>query len=392
MGAMKRNKINVRNKRDIISKITLLVILTIAFITISTCNKALVVSGKYVMKEHNSILLDDGESGFILYIHDDIAFIVIQNASQVIEDTSSLHLINVQQPENPVRLGIYDIAIHYRIPKLIVNDNIAYLLREKSHSGNYNWTVTLLNIDNLQVPAFLGETLLENKTIPSDFTLYNDYLYVSTNSSLDIFDCSNPSSPVKAANYSLPTGYVHINNDFLYIVSDFVKIYDLANPINPIFLGEVNSTKHTLAGSGLYKNNIISAFWWSGLQSYNCTEPSTPTIIGNYGFPADETEPGGQIHDMEIQGDRLFAGGRKLFVFDISNPQKLQRIAVKYIGSRDTYGISVSGNYIFANIHNNIKVYYFSESFLERNLGLGIGIGITVLIGGSLTLLRKKKK
>jgi len=397
MGAMKRNNGNMRRKRDIISKISMLIIISFVFLTISTCKNSLIVEGSYVIKEHQSLLLEEGETGAVKYIHDDIAYLLTRNSSQDFEDPYNLFLVDIQQPTHPIRLGRFDLAAKELLLDVKVEGNIAYLLRMKTYLGLGNWTITILDITEPENPIHLS-SINENITHTAwdlwDFTIYNNYLYVCSDSSLEIFDCSNLTLPVKVATHVSFTGDIYINNEYMYLVSSRIKTYDLTDPINPILLGEVNCTKHTPAGSGVFGNYVIRAFWWSGLQAFNLTDPYHPTICGNYRFPQREIQPGGQIHNMEIQGDLLFAGGRKLYVFDISNPQQLERIAAKRIGDRDISSIALSGNYIFTNIHNAIVVWFYSETSLERNLGLGLGIGVglPVVVGVSILIGKRKKK
>ena len=123
------------------------------------------------------------------------------------------------------------------------------------------------------------------------------------------------------------------------MISDYVRIYNLTNPLNPIFMGEIEQPKHTGAGIGFFGSYIVAAFYWDGLLVYNCTNPAQPTICGHYEFPQREIVYGGQIHAVEIQGEKLFAVGRGVYVFDLSNPLKPRRIARKDIGKQDAEGI-----------------------------------------------------
>ena len=208
-----------------------------------------------------------------------------------------------------------------------------------------------------------------------------------------IFDCSNQTLPVKVANYTSTGGKLHVKNDYLYLVWNGVKIYSLADPVNPLFLGEVKSTKYPTTGSEMYGNYIFNAFLDSGIQVYNCTNPIQPTICGEYNFTDGELSIEGTIQDMAIVGDRLFTVGRKLYVFDISNPKILNRIARKNIGNQNIGRITAANNYMYLTIDSNIRIYSYVENFLGRNLGLGLGIGIglPIVIGGSLLIWRKRR-
>ena len=395
---MKWNENSKKINRDSVSKLLKSLFFCSIFFVALMYNATIVVQGSFTLKRVNSALLKEGERGTILCSKDDFLYILVENSSEAEEFADSLQITDVRQPESPIVVGRYELAVNDTLHNFQVKNNIAYMLIEKPYPGVINWTIKLLNITEPANPVLLGSSALENTTRFSMYSWYisihNNYTYVSTDFELIIFDCSNPTSPVKVANHTSSGGETHITNDLLYLVSAGVKIFDLADPVNPVFLGEVNSTKHTSECSGVHGSYVINVFEWFGIQVYNCTDPSQPTICWDYDFPEWDFQPGGNIHDMEIVGDRLFAGGRKLYVFDLSNPQNLVRIARKNIGDRDIRRITVSGDYIYLTIHYNLRIYSYVENFLGRNLGLalGISIGIPILIGGSLLFLKKKEK
>ncbi len=396
LGVLKRNEKRSKVRRDTISTLLKLICIYSLFLFVSTNNTIILGEGFFILDKVNSSLLEEGERGRILCTQNGFLFLIVVNSSHTEEFTDYIQIVDFQQPENPVVVGRFDLDVNEILVDFKISENTAYLLRRKRYEGVGNWTISLLDISELTNPILLGTTPLENITSyslnPNYLSIHDNYAYVNTDLELVIFNCSDPSLPVKVANYTSFGGELHVNNDFLYIVSNGVKIYSLADPVNPLFLGEVNSTLHSPASSGVFGNYIIQAFQWSGLQAYNLTDPYHPTICGNYAFPQREIQPGGQIRDMEIVGDKLFAGGRKLYVFDLSNPQNLERITRKNIGSRDINRITASDNYLFVTIQSNIIIYSYIENSLGRNLGLGLGIGLPVVVVASLLILRKKKK
>lgn len=394
---MKWNENSKKIKKDSVSKLLKSLFICSIFFVALMYNATIVVEGSFLLKEVNSSLLNEGERGTVLSAQDDFLYLYVENSSQAEEFADSLQITDVRQPESPIVVGRYELVVNDTLHNFQVKDNIAYMLIEKPYPGVINWTVTLLNITEPANPVLLGSSVLENTTRFSMYSWYlsihNNYTYVSTDFELIIFDCSNPTSPVKVANHTSSGGETHITNDFLYIVSDGVKIFDLADPVNPVFLGEVNSTKHTSAGSGVYGSYVINVFEWFGIQVYNCTDPSQPTICWNYDFPKRLFTYEGDMNDIDIVRDRLYVVGNRIFVFDLSNPQNLIRVTKKEIGGVHIRRISVSENYIYLTIGGSIKVYTYVENFFGRDLGLGIGIGvgIPILIGCSLLILRKKK-
>ena len=384
-----KNKSKVR--KDSISALLKLLCIYTLLLFVSMNNATVLGEGFFVIDEVNTSLLIDVGSGYVLCEQDGFLYLFKDDSSE----TDKIKIVDVQQPENPVVVGSYELEFLERLLDFKISENIAYMLTELSIPDPYRCSVVLLNITDPTNPVRLGSSVLENvRTYLVNNTdricVYKNYTYVSSDDLL-IFDCSNRTLPVKVASYPSSLSDLHVNNDFLYLVSDDVTIYSLADPVNPFFLGSVNCTKQNTVRSGMYGDFVINAFLDSGLQVYNCTDPMQPTICGEYNFADGELDIEGNIQDMEILEDRLFAVGRKLYVFDISNPQKLKRIARKNFGDQNIVRITVANNYMYLTIQSKIRIYSYIENSLGRNLGLGIGIGLPIVIAGSLLIWRKKQ-
>ncbi|MHA1738488.1 MAG: LVIVD repeat-containing protein [Candidatus Heimdallarchaeota archaeon] len=351
--------------------------------------------GFFIIDEINFTLLEGEERGTVLILQDDLLYLFVSNSTQEGSFPESIRIIDVQQPENPDVVGKYDLDEDYWVVDFKIKDNIAYILKRIYFSGGINWTITLLNITNPSNPIELGVSAVETATsyiVGLDswcLASHENYTYVNTDFELIIFNTSNPTLPEKVANYTSSGGELHINNDYLYLVSSGVKIYSLAEPINPLFLGEINTTKNIVAKSDLYGNYIINAFWYYGIQIYNCTDPYHPTICWDFDFPDREFFPEGTIHDVEIIGDKLFTGANRLNVFDLSDLQKVKRITRLRIGDKYIDRLVVSEDYIYITAWGKFKIYSYKENKLLRNLGIGISVGVSVVIVASL-LIRKK--
>ncbi|MBK5113057.1 MAG: hypothetical protein KGD59_15430 [Candidatus Heimdallarchaeota archaeon] len=382
-----KNRSKVR-KNSFSALLKLLCICTL-FLFVSINNATVLGEGFFVLKEVNPSLLNEGESGHVLCEQDGFLYLIKYGSTQI----DSIRIVDVQQPENPIIVGSYQLELSEDLLDFKISENTGYMLTElKGIFSPFRFSVSTLNITDPTNPVRVGSSALEHiSTIgvnsSEHISIYNNYTYVSSNELL-IFDCSNQTLPVKVANYTSTGGELHVKNDYLYLVWNGVKIYSLADPVNPLFLGEVNSTKHSTTSSGLYGNYVINTFQESGIQSFNCTDPMQPTICGEYDF-IDEN-----IQDMDIVGDRLFTEGRKLYVFDISDPKILKRIARKNIGNQNIGRITVANNYMYLTIDGTIRIYSYIENSLGRNLGLGIGIGVglPVVVGASLVFLWKKKR
>jgi len=384
-----------KGRRDSVSTLLKLLFISSILFIVSMNNATIMGEGFFIVDEVNSISINEGEPGTVLCIQDDLLYVSLINYTEGEGYSNILQIIDVHQPENPIVVGRYELVFAENLLDFKIRENIAYMLTRLPYVGQY-CSVTLLDIADPTNPVQIGSSAPESirayRVNNTDrIGIYKNYTYVSSNELL-IFDCSNQTLPVKVASYPSSLGDLYVNNDYLYLVSNGVTIYSLANPVNLVFLGAVDSTKGVSVGSGVYGNYVISAFRDAGIQVYDCTDPTQPTICKDYDFPSWQLYIEGNIQDMEIVGDRVFTGGSELYVFDISKPQKLKRIARLPIGDQNLSQIIVANNYLYLTIDSNIIIYSYIENSLGRNLGIGIGVGLTVMVGASLFIRWKKKR
>ncbi len=395
MGVLKRNENRCKRRRNTVTTLIKLLFISTLFLFVSINNATIKGEGLFIVDEVNSISINEDVPGTVLCIKDDLLYVGLINNSHGEEYSNIIQIIDLHQPENPVVVGRYELRDYEYLIDFKISGNIAYIITWLAYIIGHYCSVELLDITDPTNPVRLGSSTPESiRTYRVNNTdriaIYKNYTYVSGDALL-IFDCSNRTLPMRVGSFSSPLVDVHIENDYLYLVSDGVTIYSLADPVNPVFLGAVESTKGFSVRSGVYGNYVISAFRNAGIQVYDCTDPTQPTICKDYDFSKLQLYVEGNIEDMDIVGDRLFTGGSELYVFDISKPQNLKRIARLTIGDQNLSQITVANNYIYLTIDSNIKIYSYVENFLLRNIGLGIGIGLTILVGALIFYKRKKQ-
>ncbi len=395
LGALKKNENKSIGRKQLFSTLLRLLFICSIFLLVSLNNATIMGEGFYLIDEVDTPFLQEAwESGYVLCEQDGYLYLWVANNSQDPGYRNIVQIIDVHQPESPVVVGRYVLNSTWWIRDFNISENIAYLLIERSVLCVERFLVALVNITDLTNPVLLGNSsklsipnLVES---PRQIIGYKNYTYVSSDELL-IFDCSNQTSPVKVASYPSSGGGMHVINDLLYLVGNGVKIYNITDPDHLLLYGEIKSTKNNSVSSVVYGNYVINTFLESGIQVYDCADPFNPTICWDYDFPEKKLAVEGIIHDMDIVGDRLFAGGRNLSIFDISDPYKVKRIARIDTGGQIFDRLTVTETHLFLSISETIRTYSYVENSVGRNLGLGLGIGLPIIIGCSLLILWKKK-
>ncbi|MHA1185729.1 MAG: LVIVD repeat-containing protein [Candidatus Heimdallarchaeota archaeon] len=391
---MRRNKISHRRKKDSYYTQLKLILICFLFLSIIMNNIAIRGEGPFLY-EVNSSLVKEDESGTILCIQDNFLYILIEKFNPESGSEIIVQIIDVQQPANPIVIGSYE--LEGTLLDFKIKGGIAYMLIELWILSYNRFFIATQNITDPANPVRLGNSALEwiqtyRVNCSEQICVYKNYTYVSSDN-LTIFDCNNPTSPVKVANYSSTGGKLHVKNDLLYLVSNGMKIFNLTDPVNPAFLGEINSTKQFSTDSEVYGDYVINAFEESGIECYNCTDPTQPTICGNYEFPEGEEDDEGIVYDIDIVEDRLFAGGDKLYIFNITDSQNLTRTAKLNSGDQDISQIKVLNDYFYLTILSKVKIYFFGiMSPTSLIVGIGKSIGLSILVGASILIIFVKRK
>ena len=119
-----------------------------------------------------------------------------------------------------------------------------------------------------------------------------------------------------------------------------LEVIDISDPTNPTLLGNYNTPGYVYAVtvSGDY---AFLVDYDNGLYVIDISDPTTPTFLGNYDTP-------GGAWDVTVSGDNAFLVDYSygFYVIDISNPTSPTQIGY-YNTPGYAYGVTVSGDYAF---------------------------------------------
>ncbi len=253
-------------------------------------------------------------------------------------------------------------------------------------SGNYAYavastgTLSVIDIQTKTSPAIVG--FYASSTIGTAFAIAGsgNFVYVPStlNSSLNVFDVSNPSSPLyissvtDATKLNNPAG-LYADGKYVYVVcytGGGLTIIDVKNPAVPIITGRVTSTIKLNSTEGVYvagkyayviDNTSLSVF--GTLTIVDVSNVRSPNIIGF--VSSTSLRGGGDSEKVYVSGRYAYVTGNLdnvLSIIDVSNPT-----APTIVGSLadNSYGFSsgvfVSGKYAYVGTVNNLLVVDISN-------------------------------
>ena len=225
--------------------------------------------------------------------------------------TSGVHILDVNDPENPVEIGLYEPG--YYIHDCHVRDNILFACAFNDSQ------VDIVDISDKTNPTLISILSYDGDNTHSCFTSKDgNYLFVADE--LDglparIFDISDLINPIEVAQYSANlTSLVHnpyIKGDFAYIShnTEGLRIVDIADPELPVEVGFYDTWPGDSGGfSGLWSacpffpsGKIIGANRHDGLYVWTFNETRAARIYGRvFDAATGENFPGSLVNLTSI--------------------------------------------------------------------------------------------
>lgn len=211
----------------------------------------------------------------------------------------------------------------------------------------------------------------------SDVFIRGDYAFCAADSrGVDIFDISDPSSPVKVGSF-MTTGYakaIHVSGNYAYVAGGDLEVFDVSNPTAPVRGGIVDTygTSTCIYVSGNYAYLGAGS---RGLQVIDVSDPSSPALVGEYPVTHDQEAifvrgkyayflhsqylPGRHTNDAGIQGTNT----AYLTILDISNPAsptKVRWYQVEYWWW-EVSDIYVKGDYAYLLGNVDLRILDISD-------------------------------
>jgi hypothetical protein len=314
----------------------------------------------------------DGLGGFL--------YLLEPTLSPPLPDAGRVHILNVSNPANPVRVGTISSAHGF---ELTVSDSKLLL----SGETYFDLRVFDLGVDPVAPPELIATSFTNGA---GHHFCHGDQVFVVGSSpgvrSIHVVDVSNFDTAPVAGEFPGFSGSMCTSGTLLYLggfnTHRFLQVLDISVSASPVLLGEV-SIGSVVRGMDVEGTRVLAAAGTAGLYIVESANPAAPSIIGNvntpgtaesvaqyqnYAFVADgnsgisvvdvqfpwapvivhQFATDGYASDVDVHGSELLVcnGSAGLQLFDVANP-----LAPSMSGSLDTPGEAIrmqrSGNLVY---------------------------------------------
>ncbi|MFA4889400.1 MAG: PKD domain-containing protein [Candidatus Omnitrophota bacterium] len=259
-------------------------------------------------------------------------------------------VINIANPTAPLTSVTVSPQDDYNVfCKVYVSENYAYIAK-----GNRG--LQIYDISNPLSPVKKGAVTMPGtwwQKYTLDVCVAGNYAYLTTAGGLHIVDISNPTEPALVGGYptSDATQQVSVSSGYAYVADALsgIQVIDVSNPRSPSLVRSCKASRIT-SSSFILGHYLYVAAYESGMLIYDIVNPGNPSLVGIC------NTPGGAVN-IYVSGNYAYIADSKegIQVADVSNPYAPMLIG-KYDTQNTVCSIFVSGNYVYALQSDSLKI------------------------------------
>ncbi len=227
----------------------------------------------------------------------------------VAENSDGFHIVDISSPTDPIIL--YSYQTEGPAWRVTHDGARAYLI---------DWWEGMLifDISNPTDARFLGKSPPFN--LGNALLIDDDLAYVGTNTSLRLFDITDPAAIAQLHTFHVDNGILGLDKEgnTIYAAAsvDGLLIVDVTHV--PFFIRNTIPTIDTAYDVEIAGDIAYVADGWAGFLAIDISDPGNPVILSQYELP-------GSARDVEIEGDiaRVTDMECGLHVLDVSDPSQI---------------------------------------------------------------------
>ena len=245
-----------------------------------------------------------------------ISDIFVDNGYVYIAGGNGMQILELSNPSDPQFEGSFNTSA--RTSDVAVSGDYAYIAIDDS-------SFCVIDVSDREEPIQIDALDLPSHSIGTEIFIEGAFAYVTmfdfmSYAGMLIIDISNPYSIYQAGAYnSLGLCYdVYVHDNYAYIANyEELVIVDISEPENPEWAGSFPSSGPLLCDVFITGNQAYVAEYFNGLRILDITNPTEPTLEGEYVIPVLT-----MINDVFSVDDYSYiaAGNSGLHIANISNP------------------------------------------------------------------------
>jgi len=206
----------------------------------------------------------------------------------------------------------------------------------------------------------------------SDVAVHDTLVYLADrNYGFEVIDITDISNPIEVSNYTTgyngyTANYVEINNEVLYFSESYqgVHILNITDPLNIYELATTDNNRN--AEEVDIVGNLLYIATDDGMQIYDVTSPSSPTLLSEYLNSLSFRYP-----SVSVNGTYAYLAGlfRGMFIIDITDTNNPQFVSRTY-NEGDTIQAIEVGNYVYtADDDGGVEIFDISTPSSPHEVG-----------------------
>jgi hypothetical protein len=168
---------------------------------------------------------------------------VSDNLAYIADYNYGIHVIDVTEPEYPTYLSGFEMGMSGTSEIIVAGEN-AYVLNRGVGYGLY-----ILNITNPE--SLYLESSWDAPDRPYCMAKYNDYIYISLGSSIQIVNVSDPLNPTHVDSFNIQNiNDLFVDENYLYVACNTsIHVFNISDPEEPIWTAAYSDISFNRWGS-----------------------------------------------------------------------------------------------------------------------------------------------
>lgn len=169
-----------------------------------------------------------------------------------------------------------------------------------------------------ECPTRVGfESFGEANQPANDVAVVGNEAYTADSYGLTIYDISDPALPQKLGEIlaSDMGSKISVSGNRAFVITSYgyLRIYDISDPMNPIYLSRIAPENHEPFRDVIARGDTVYLTRDEELSIYDVADPLSPTYLGGFFYDS--------ISDIESSGDFIYvASGDGVVILDVADP------------------------------------------------------------------------